>query len=321
MRGRGEPRPRNWRPAESAGQGSDASAWRDRDAAAPRRAKSRRHAASPRWNTFCCFRYRENIAMPVQLFGTVTEGLGAALDLYRARHQVLAENIANSETPGYRARDIEFADQLAAALTAPEQGTKTAGDPKSVASTATSSRRSTGTPRSSPTATRSRSTSRSAKLSENAFKIDALTQILSARYASLKQAIDGGNADGHRGKPRDQLERPRRRNACGWTSSPRTWRTPRARARRKADRTSGATSSSRRRRASASATSLGAAPGGAVHVVARRRGRPAAAGRVRPRPSRRGPRRLRRLSERQPDHRDGRPHGRDARLRGERRRR
>lgn len=31
----------------------------------------------------------------MQLFGRVTEGLGTALDLYQARHQVLAENIAN----------------------------------------------------------------------------------------------------------------------------------------------------------------------------------------------------------------------------------
>lgn len=130
--------------------------------------------------------------MPVQLFGTVTEGLGAALDLYQARHQVLAENIANSETPGYRARDIEFADQLAAALTAPEQGTKTAGDPKSVASTVhvepTVDRNAAIKPDGNSVAL----DLQVGKLSENAFKIEALTQILSARYASLKQAIDGG---------------------------------------------------------------------------------------------------------------------------------
>ena len=39
----------------------------------------------------------------MQLFGTLTEGLGQALDLYQARHQVLAENIANSETPALTA--------------------------------------------------------------------------------------------------------------------------------------------------------------------------------------------------------------------------
>src|ERR1044072_3690536 len=65
----------------------------------------------------------------MKLFGTVTEGLGAALDLYQARHQVLAENIANSETPGYRARDIQFADELASALTAPQNGPEAPATP------------------------------------------------------------------------------------------------------------------------------------------------------------------------------------------------
>src|SRR3954463_12647973 len=70
----------------------------------------------------------------MQLFGTLTQGLGQALDLYQARHQVLAENIANSETPGYRARDIKFADELASALTAPQQSPETPGNPQSVQS-------------------------------------------------------------------------------------------------------------------------------------------------------------------------------------------
>ena len=130
--------------------------------------------------------------MPLQLFGTVTEGLGAALDLYQARHQVLAENIANSETPGYRARDIEFAEQLAAALSKSEQGTKTAGDPKTVASPIhvepTVDRNAAVKPDGNSVAL----DLQVGKLSENAFKIEALTQILSARYASLKQVIDGG---------------------------------------------------------------------------------------------------------------------------------
>lgn len=51
----------------------------------------------------------------MQLFGNLTQGLGAALDLYQARHTVLAENIANSETPGYKARDLDFRSALATA--------------------------------------------------------------------------------------------------------------------------------------------------------------------------------------------------------------
>jgi flagellar basal-body rod protein FlgB len=128
----------------------------------------------------------------MQLFGTVTEGLGAALDLYQARHTVLAENIANSETPGYRARDIEFADQLAAALTGPASGTNTSGDPASAASPVhvepTIDRNATIKPDGNSVAL----DMQVGRLSENAFKIQALTQILSARYQSLKRVIDGG---------------------------------------------------------------------------------------------------------------------------------
>ncbi|WP_017429071.1 flagellar basal body rod protein FlgB [Vreelandella jeotgali] len=35
-----------------------------------------------------------------------------ALSLRKARHDVLAANIANADTPGYKARDIDFASEL-----------------------------------------------------------------------------------------------------------------------------------------------------------------------------------------------------------------
>ena len=127
-----------------------------------------------------------------QLFGTVTEGLGAALDLYQARHQVLAENIANSETPGYRARDIKFADELAAALTPPEKGEKTPGDPKSLSGPIHVEPSIDTDATIKPDGNSVAVDVQVGRLSENAFKIQALTQILSGRYASLKRVIDGG---------------------------------------------------------------------------------------------------------------------------------
>jgi len=120
----------------------------------------------------------------MKLFGTLTEGLGTAIDVYQARHNVLAENIANSETPGYRARDIEFADQLAQALTSTPANTP--GDPKSVAPTSLHIE---------PTLDRDAAIdTQVGRLAENAFKIQALTQILSARYQGLKRVIDGGRS-------------------------------------------------------------------------------------------------------------------------------
>ena len=128
----------------------------------------------------------------MKLFGTVTEGLGAALELYQARHTVLAENIANSETPGYRARDIEFADELAAALTTPQEGEATGDQAASMKMPM----------RIEPTIDRNAAIkpdgnsvaldTQVGRMAENAFKIQALTQILSGRYQGLKRVIEGG---------------------------------------------------------------------------------------------------------------------------------
>ena len=48
-----------------------------------------------------------------------------ALDIRMKRHAVIGSNLANSETPGYRAREIDFAGELKRALSAPEELTKT----------------------------------------------------------------------------------------------------------------------------------------------------------------------------------------------------
>jgi len=130
----------------------------------------------------------------MQLFGNVTEGLATALDLYQARHQVLTENIANSETPGYRARDLEFSEQLATAMAPP--------DPKSSESSKAAAAVPATPPHIEPTIDRKAAVKpdgnsvaldvQVGRLSENAFKIEALTQILSARYQNLKRVIDGG---------------------------------------------------------------------------------------------------------------------------------
>jgi flagellar basal-body rod protein FlgB len=127
----------------------------------------------------------------MQLFGTLTQGLGRALDLYQARHTVLAENIANSETPGYRARDVEFRDVLQTALQPPDP--ETPGHPETLDS---------GPIHVEPTLDRGATIKpdgnsvaldvQVGRMSENAFKIQALTQILAARYEGLKRVIDGG---------------------------------------------------------------------------------------------------------------------------------
>jgi flagellar basal-body rod protein FlgB len=56
--------------------------------------------------------------MPFQLFDAISNGLARALSLHQQRHEILAANLANVETPGYRARDLEFTDVLAGAFAA-----------------------------------------------------------------------------------------------------------------------------------------------------------------------------------------------------------
>jgi len=119
--------------------------------------------------------------MAMRMFGAVTEGLEQALDLYEARHRVLTENVANADTPGYRARDLDFGNALDAAF---ESGTAPSPD------------------KLQPTVDRSATVkidnnsvdldTQMGKLSENAFKIVALSQILARRYDALKRTIDGG---------------------------------------------------------------------------------------------------------------------------------
>jgi flagellar basal-body rod protein FlgB len=46
------------------------------------------------------------------LFDTITQGLTAGTHYLGLRHRVLANNLANADTPGYKAMDISFNEQL-----------------------------------------------------------------------------------------------------------------------------------------------------------------------------------------------------------------
>lgn len=51
----------------------------------------------------------------MQIFDKTMQLLEQNLDLRAARHRVIASNVANEETPGYRAKELQFLDALAAA--------------------------------------------------------------------------------------------------------------------------------------------------------------------------------------------------------------
>jgi len=45
-----------------------------------------------------------------------TDALGASLDLRLLRHNVTSANVANAETPGYKAKQVDFEEALSRAL-------------------------------------------------------------------------------------------------------------------------------------------------------------------------------------------------------------
>lgn len=52
----------------------------------------------------------------MKIFDRTMSLLQQTLDLRAARHKVIASNIANEETPGYRAKELQFLDALSSAV-------------------------------------------------------------------------------------------------------------------------------------------------------------------------------------------------------------
>jgi len=120
--------------------------------------------------------------MPIGLFDVTFQGLEKALDLHQQRHEVLASNLANVETPGYQARDLEFRDALASAFVPPEP--LPAAAPEATVAV-------DKTARPSPDGNSVDIDLQMAKLSANSGRYNALARIIGKRFALLRQAIDG----------------------------------------------------------------------------------------------------------------------------------
>jgi flagellar basal-body rod protein FlgB len=105
---------------------------------------------------------------------------GTALELRSQRMSVLASNIANASTPGYKARDIDFSEALAAA----EQGQDTQG----AMNTATKFR----TPlQASLDGNTVELSSEQTAFAENAVKYRTTLSFLNARIATVNRALKG----------------------------------------------------------------------------------------------------------------------------------
>jgi len=56
------------------------------------------------------------------LFDKTIDTLSKSLDLHLLRQSVISDNIANAETPGFKARKVEFESELQRAVEANESG-------------------------------------------------------------------------------------------------------------------------------------------------------------------------------------------------------
>nr|AYC80776.1 flagellar basal-body rod protein FlgB [uncultured bacterium] len=64
--------------------------------------------------------------MPTPLIDPIFDGLARALDVHNRRHDVLATNLANVETPGFRAQEVDFRSALARAFERTEEAARPA---------------------------------------------------------------------------------------------------------------------------------------------------------------------------------------------------
>ncbi|MGE0526382.1 MAG: flagellar basal body rod protein FlgB [Bdellovibrionales bacterium] len=64
-----------------------------------------------------------------QIFDKTTDSLAASLNFRSLRHNVASANIANAETPGYKAKKVDFEDALARAIDLEGVGAQMATSP------------------------------------------------------------------------------------------------------------------------------------------------------------------------------------------------
>jgi flagellar basal-body rod protein FlgB len=123
-----------------------------------------------------------------RLFDGTLESLTRGLIHAARRHLVVTENLANLNTPGYKSRDLAFADHLSVALsgTAPGGALPPAGDDGARARLVLAQ---DGPPRSDGNDVHL--DHQMARLSENALWQQALSQVLAGQFAALKRAISG----------------------------------------------------------------------------------------------------------------------------------
>jgi len=116
-------------------------------------------------------------ALEATMLDPLTSNLERYMDLLSARQKLVASNIANADTPGYKTRDIDFQAEFRNAMDATRprvanvSGLKTKNDGNNV------------------------SIDRESRLlSENSIRFSIASSLLRSRLKTLRSAIDDGRA-------------------------------------------------------------------------------------------------------------------------------
>jgi flagellar basal-body rod protein FlgB len=122
--------------------------------------------------------------MPATILDSTMQGLTQALTMHQKRHEVLASNLANVETPGFRAQDLDFATALKEAFEEKPAPFENLGEstPRAVEDTNAPARADGNTVDLDL---------QMAKLGMNGGRYVALARILALRIGLLRQAIEG----------------------------------------------------------------------------------------------------------------------------------
>jgi flagellar basal-body rod protein FlgB len=124
-----------------------------------------------------------------RLFDGAVDHLTRGIAFATRRHEVLTQNIANLETPGYRARDVVFEDVLTplVKVSAPDGGALAPLADGEVRPRLVYAE--DGAP--GGTGNDVKLDRQMARLAQNTLFHQALVQVLGSRFAAMKQAIPG----------------------------------------------------------------------------------------------------------------------------------
>ena len=135
------------------------------------------------------------------IFDTQIMLLQKSLDFRTQRHNVLASNIANVETPGYKAKDLIFENALGAALKAHVPGPLTVthrnhmdGRDQTPLEMVQPETIRTGNPVSTLDGNSVDMEREMAKLAENQIAYQVLAQMISKKFAGLRAVIREGES-------------------------------------------------------------------------------------------------------------------------------